>query len=139
MLVVAFFAAPAIAQCTGTSGPVDFNAGDISFGAWPANMNFDSVSSGEQKAFAFWNGKASNDLLVKKDQTAGSAAFQGLFPLVECDCDAADQVMMEGSPDLINIEMISSGNQFATATGYATAKNTIRVCSTQGPAVGGDY
>ena len=124
MLVVAFFAAPAMADCTGST-MADFNAGDMSFGAWPANMNLDFVSSGEQKAFAFWHGDAANALDVKKDQTAG---------MVYEDFDTP----LRWDTRVINIEKISSGNQFATATGYATAKNSISVCSTQGTAAGCD-
>jgi hypothetical protein len=134
VLVVAFFAAPAMADCTGST-MADFNAGDMSFGAWPANMNLDFVSSGEQKAFAFWYGDAANALDVKKDQTAGML-YQAGFPIVECGCEAADQSMWDTR--VINIEKISSGNQFATATGYATAKNSISVCSSQGTAAGCD-
>ena len=134
MLVVAFFAAPAMAQCTG-NGLAAIQVDGMSFGTWPGNLNLDDVSSGEQRAMAFWNGDASNALTVQKDQTAGMMYMEE-FPIVDCQCAAADQLGWDTK--VINIERISSGNQFATATGYATAKNSISVCSTQDTAVGCD-
>jgi len=132
VLVVAFFAAPAVADCTGTNCP-GISAVGFSLGDWPNNANVDLVSSEDQRAFAFWHGDATNDLIVKKDQMAGMLYQEG-FPVVDCGCLAADQ--MGWDTRVVNIEKISSGNQFATATGYATAKNRIEVCSTQGTAPG---
>lgn len=131
-MVAALFSAPAVADCTGST-LADFKAGDIAFGTWPANMNLDFVSSGEQRAFAFWRGDAANDLIVKKDQTAGML-YQARSPVVACQCSADNQLVWDTR--VLNLEKISSGNQFATATGYATAKNRIEVCSTQGTAPG---
>ena len=125
MLVVAFFAAPAMAQC---SGPADFDSVDMSFGTWPDNMNLDSVSSGTQNAFGFWDGDASNALAVEKDQQAG-IMYQDSFPVVACSCNASD--LRQWDSRVINIERISSGSQFATATGGSIAKNSITVKSTQ--------
>jgi hypothetical protein len=126
MLVVAFFAVPAMAQCS--SGPADFLSADMSFGSWPTNMNLDSVSSGTQNAFGFWGGDASNALAVEKDQQAG-ILYQEEFPVVACGCNGTD--LRQWDSRVINIERISSGNQFATATGASTATNSITVKSTQ--------
>jgi hypothetical protein len=126
VLVVAFFAAPAVADCTGPNSPVGIATVDFSLGTWPANANVDLVSSEDQRAFAFWNGDATNDVTVEKDQSAGMV-YSALGPTgAEIDWDTR----------VVNIEKISSGNQFATATGYATAKNSISVCSTQGTGPG---
>lgn len=123
-MVAAFFAVPAMAQCTGAGCPTSFSAVDFSIGIWPENANVDLVNSGEQRAFGFWNGDAANDLTVEKDQNAGMLYQTNIGGTIQWDTR------------VVNIERITSGSQFATATGYATAKNSISVCSTQGTAVG---
>ena len=131
--MAAFFAVPAMADCTGPDCLCGFQAVDFSLGEWPANANVKLVSSGEQRALAFWNGQAFNDLKVKNDQNAGMLYQEG-FPLEACGCLAADQ--MGWDTRVVNIERVSSGNQFATATGGAYARNSIDVCATQGTAAG---
>jgi len=120
-----------MAQCS--SGPADFQVADMSFGAWPENMNLDSVSSGTQSALGFWGGDASNALDITKDQQAG-----GYFETsVDGNCTCVPVYKIDTR--VINIERISSGNQFATATGGSTATNSITVdskqCSQQVPPV----
>ncbi|WP_143763248.1 hypothetical protein [Methanothrix harundinacea] len=138
--MAAFFAVPAMADCTGPDCLCGFQAVDFSLGDWPANANVKLVSSGEQRAFAFWNGQAFNDLKVENDQNAGMLYQEG-FPKPACastlgTCTAADQ--MGWDTRVVNIERVSSGNQFATATGGAIARNSISVCATQGAAAGCD-
>jgi hypothetical protein len=128
VLVVAFFAAPAMAQCTGLDCGCGFQAVDFSLGNWPDNANVDLFSQKEQRALAFWNGDATNDVAVQKDQKAG-ITFAGQFPVEACTCSANDNLVWNNR--VVNIERIDIGNQFATATGYATAKNRISICSTQ--------
>ncbi|HNR58353.1 MAG TPA: hypothetical protein PKJ51_07840, partial [Methanothrix sp.] len=60
-----------MADCTGPNCLASFQAVDFSLGEWPANANVKLVSSGEQRALAFWNGQAFNDLKVENDQNAG--------------------------------------------------------------------
>lgn len=139
VLVVAFFAAPAVAECP------EVNLADLtwpgsSLGNWPEmSMNFDDVSSGTQQAMGFWNGDAANALTVEKGQQAGTLYQEQAYDFH----DGADGTLKKETPRLvqwdtrvINIERVSSGNQFATATGSATAKNSITVCSAQNAGTG---
>jgi len=132
-LVAAFFAVPAMADCTGPDCLCGFQAVDFSLGDWPANANVKLVSSGEQRALAFWNGQAFNDLKVENDQNAGMLWQEAvLIPT------ASDLGPNQAGWDtrVVNIERVSSGNQFATATGGAYARNSISVCANQSTAAG---
>jgi hypothetical protein len=97
----------------------------MSFGDWPTNMNLDSVSSGTQSAFGFWGGDASNALDIVKDQQAGLLYEE----TVDGNCTCTPVRTFDSR--VLNIERISSGNQFATATGGSTATNSITVDSKQ--------
>ncbi|OPY55766.1 MAG: hypothetical protein A4E51_00638 [Methanosaeta sp. PtaU1.Bin055] len=133
-MVAAFFAVPAMADCTGPNCLASFQAVDFSLGEWPANANVKLVSSGEQRAFAFWNGRAYNDLIVENDQSAGMLWQEARVSPTTASSLVPDQAGWDTR--VINIERVSSGNQFATATGGAVASNDISVCAKQGTAAG---
>lgn len=86
------------------------------------NISLDNISSGEQYAFAFWDGYAFNDLTVEKDQQAG------------CICLDSNRLLSNSKVE--NFDWIHSGDQLAIADGNAIATNYINIRSTQSAAHG---
>ncbi|GEM_PF-977507 len=119
------FAVPAMAQ---VNGP-DFEMPDLTFGTWPDNSNFDSVTSGTQFATSAFGGDAANDLTVEKDQESGMQYQWG-----NNTATAAVEMarLMAFDNKVINVERIDSGNQLAAAFGPGSvSRNSITVKSTQ--------
>ncbi len=143
MLVVAFFAAPAMAQAQcGDGASLNAAEGAMAIGTFPANMNFDFVKQGNQVAttfgFAGANPIAKNAFNLEKAQTAGSL-FDNSTSTVQT------QVGSDAGPDLtglkdvqgiydsrvVNLEMIISGDQTANAFGNGYADNQVNIKTTQ--------
>lgn len=143
MLVAAFFAAPAMAdgQCVGGASlkAVD---GSMAIGTMPANLNFDFVKQGNQDAwtFGFAGSKpiATNAFDLEKNQFAGSLFNNGTI-------EQQASLNFDGAPDLtkikdvqgiydtrvVNIEMITAGDQMARAIGAGTANNVVKIKTMQ--------
>jgi len=104
------------------SGP-DFEMPDLTFGTWPNNANFDSVTSGTQFATSAFGGDAANDLTVEKDQESGE-----LYQWV----NSISAATMGFDNRVVNVERIDSGNQLAAAFGPGSvSRNSITISSKQ--------
>jgi hypothetical protein len=116
--------------------------GSMAIGTFPANMNFDFVKQGNQDAwtFGFAGSKpvATNAFNLEKNQFAGS-----LFDNSTAEHQAS--LNFDGAPDLtkvkgvqgiydsrvVNIEMITAGDQKARAFGAGTANNVVNIKTMQ--------
>ncbi len=142
MLVVAFFAAPAMAQATcGDGASLNAVEGAMALGTFPANMNFDFVKQGDQEAWTFGfagaNPIAKNAFNLEKDQTAGSLFNNGTstqqLSLTDAGPDLTAIKDVQGIYDsrVVNMEMITSGDQVAHAFGAGYADNQVNIKTTQ--------
>lgn len=141
MLVAAFFAAPAMAQCA-DGATLKAAEGTLGIGTFPANMNFDFVKQGNQDAwtFGFAGSKpvATNAFNLDKSQFAGSLFNNGTE-------EQQQSLMKDAGPDLmkikdvqgiydsrvVNLEMITSGDQTARAFGAGVANNVVNIKTLQ--------
>ncbi|HRW83455.1 MAG TPA: hypothetical protein P5049_08370 [Methanothrix sp.] len=145
-MVAAFFAAPAMAgdcgQCCdpccedATLNSVD---GAMTFGEFPANINFDFVKQGNQEAWTFGFAKANpiatNAFNLEKNQVAGALFDKGIgqTQLLK-DGGSGDRKDNDlASTQVANIEIIQSGNQVARAVGAGVANNQVNIKTSQTP------
>ncbi|HII07263.1 MAG TPA: hypothetical protein HA349_08115 [Methanotrichaceae archaeon] len=142
MLVAAFFAVPAMAQC-GDGASLNAADGTMALGTFPANMNFDFVKQGNQDAMTFGfagaNPIAKNAFNLEKDQVTGSLFNNGTVE------QQASLTGTDAGPDLtkikdvqgiydsrvVNLEMIISGDQTAKAFGAGYADNQVNIKTSQ--------
>jgi hypothetical protein len=143
-LVAAFFAVPAMAQVTcGDGASLNSVEGAMALGTFPANMNFDFVKQGNQEAstfgFAGVNPVATNSFTLEKDQTAGSlfdnstSTVQDQIGGSDAGPDLSQLKEVQGIYDsrVVNMEMITSGDQVAHAFGSGLADNQVNIKTTQ--------
>ena len=142
VLATAFFAVPAMAQVTcGDGASLNSVEGAMALGTFPANMNFDFVKQGNQEASTFGfsgvNPVATNAFNLDKSQTAGS--------LFDNSTTWQQDSLQDAGPDLsqlkdivgiydsrvVNMEMITSGDQVAHAFGSGYADNQVNIKTTQ--------
>jgi len=114
----------------------------LGIGTFPANMNFDFVKQGNQDAwtFGFAGSKpvATNAFNLDKSQFAGSLFNNGTE-------EQQQSLMKDAGPDLmkikdvqgiydsrvVNLEMITSGDQTARAFGAGVANNVVNIKTLQ--------
>lgn len=144
VLVAAFFAVPAMAQVTcGDGASLNSIEGSMALGTFPANMNFDFVKQGNQEAstfgFAGVNPIATNAFNLDKSQTAGSLFNNGTvwqqegYTGEDAGPDLSQLKEVQGIYDsrVVNMEMITSGDQVARAFGSGLANNQVNIKTTQ--------
>ncbi len=117
--------------------------GTMGIGAFPANMNFDFVKQGNQDAWTFGfagaNPVATNAFNLDKSQFAGSLFDNSTSTIQEqgTTSDAGPDLRglkeVQGIYDsrVVNIEMITSGDQTAKAFGAGIANNQVNIKTTQ--------
>lgn len=145
-MVAAFFAVPAMAQVTcGDGASLNSVEGAMALGTFPANMNFDFVKQGNQDAstfgFAGVNPVAKNAFNLDKSQTAGSLFNNGttwqqegwIANGTDAGPDLSQLKDVQGIYDsrVVNMEMITSGDQVAHAFGSGYADNQVTIKTTQ--------
>ncbi|HOO54177.1 MAG TPA: hypothetical protein PLM24_05465 [Methanothrix sp.] len=131
VLAAAFFAVPAMADCDDESMTVT-PAGGMTFGKFPMNMNFDFVNQGDQVATArgfgpFNRPTADNAFNLQKDQEAGS--LNQMFRAENCTCKEWCKCNVDSR--VVNVEMITSGDQRAHAVGNGKAANQVNIMTSQ--------
>jgi hypothetical protein len=144
VLVVAFFAAPAMAQAQcGDGASLNAAEGAMAIGTFPANMNFDFVKQGNQEAWTFGfagaDPVAKNAFNLEKNQFAGSLFNNGtkdqqasiMGPTAGPDLTKIKDVQGIYDSRVVNIEMITSGDQIARAFGAGYADNQVNIKTTQ--------
>ncbi len=147
-MVAAFFAAPAMAEdcdkglcCDPCCEDATLNSmeGAMTFGKFPANINFDFVKQGNQEAWTFGFAKANpiarNAFNLEKNQVAGAMFDKSGHQRQELQAqgigDRRDSDL--SSTQVANIEIIQSGNQVARAVGAGIADNQVNIKTSQSP------
>lgn len=115
----------------------------MTFGKFPANINFDFVKQGNQEAWTFGFAKANpiakNAFNLDKEQVAGALFDKGVFQdanVVTVDGPGQNQNKRDNdlaSTQVANIEIIQSGNQVARAVGAGIADNQVNIKTRQSP------
>ena len=149
VLAAAFFAVPAMADCADdnmvvSDGLVGVSTGGLTFEKYPSNMNFDFVNQGSQRAFAagfspFNRPQANNAFNLQKDQEAGA-----VNQMAKKDCcdrlydekgqpwpQCCDECQCKVDSRVVNLEMITSGNQWAVGFGNGMANNQVNIMTKQ--------
>lgn len=133
-----------MAQVTcGDGASLNSVEGAMTLGTFPANMNFDFVKQGNQEAWTFGfvgaDPVAKNAFNLEKDQTAGSLFNNGTSTVQEqigssdAGPDLSQLKDVQGIYDarVVNMEMITSGDQVARAFGAGYADNQVNIKTTQ--------
>ena len=116
--------------------------GAMTFGKFPANINFDFVKQGNQEAWTFGFAKANpiarNAFILDKDQVAGALFDKGVDKNATLMATGGHQGQDQKEKDLAstqvaNIEIIQSGNQVARAVGAGIADNQVNIKTRQSP------
>ena len=95
----------------------------MSFGAWPANMNFDTIDVGSQSALSLGPGAfATNGFGVDKEQNVGELREEDI-----CVCDNNQMGLLRLNNKVVNIEMITSGDQKAIGVFGGAAVNNVAI------------
>jgi hypothetical protein len=136
VLAMATLFVPVMAQSLGGSSSMDIlgqNGGifetEGSALRFPdtADTNFDSLTVGDDKVLAigsFWQPApmtiATNNLVIKKNQDSGA-----------CECCSSGDVSCQDCCLKTNIEQVKVGHRTATAFGFATATNNVKLVLNQ--------
>ena len=136
-----------MAQVTcGDGASLNSVEGAMALGTFPANMNFDFVKQGDQEAWTFGfvgaDPVAKNAFNLEKEQTAGSLFNNGTVwqqegytgnGSTDAGPDLSQLKDVQGIYDsrVVNMEMITSGDQVAHAFGAGCADNQVNIKTTQ--------
>mgnify|MGYP007088121651 CR=1 FL=1 len=128
LLVVALLSALSTAGALDILGEGIYETADaaLKFPA-AADTNFDNLVVGDDRAVAFGQADpiatATNNLEIKKNQDSG-----------KCDCCPVTEQGTESCHDCcikVNYEQIKVGDRTATAFGFASATNNVKIVTNQ--------
>jgi hypothetical protein len=132
VLTLAMLSVPVMAQGFGGDGGVDilgkdggiFETEGSAF-RFPesADVNFDSLTVGNDRALAIGPGKdpiATNNLEIKKNQDSGA-----------CECCNSGKVSCRDCCIKVNLEQVKVGNRDAMAFGLSEATNNVKIVTNQ--------
>ncbi|MDF0591762.1 hypothetical protein [Candidatus Methanocrinis natronophilus] len=111
----------------------------MTFGKFPANLNFNFIKQGNQDAWTFGfagsNPIAKNAFNVEEEQIAGALFDKGMAQaqIMGTDGRGDKKESNLASTQVANIKIIQSGNQMAKAFGAGIADNQVNIKTSQIP------